>query len=288
MGEIKKVAVIGAGTMGSQIGLQTAISGRFDVTLADVSALQLERAMAQNLKLVSRGVEKGRLTQEAARAGMSRLRTTTALENAVADADLVIEAVFEDEAAKRAVFRKLGELAPQRAILASNSSTIVISRLAELTGRPEQCCNMHFFHPVTVMKLCEVGRGPRTSDETIEAAMEFVRRIDRIPVLVKKEVHGFLVNRVLIAATEETIRLLEGGYASAEDLDRAVKYGLNWPMGLFELMDFAGIDIMYGALVDRHRAGEGAEPPQVLKQKVEAGHLGRKTGKGFYEYPRPN
>jgi 3-hydroxybutyryl-CoA dehydrogenase len=169
-------------------------------------------------------------------------------------------------------------------LLASNSSTIAISRLAESVPGPERCCNMHFFHPVTVMQLCEVVRGPRTSDETVQAAMEFVRSIDRVPILVNKEVHGFIVNRILFAAAEEAFHLLEGGYASAEDIDTAVKKGLNWPMGPFELLDFSGLDVFHGALEDRSRLEGGPGAPAALREKVERGELGRKSGRGFYDY----
>jgi 3-hydroxybutyryl-CoA dehydrogenase len=283
--EIKKVVVVGAGTMGSQIALQTAYSGRYQVTLVDAEQGQLERARAQNEKLVARAVERGRKTQEEGRAALDRILAVEDLKEAAGDADLVIEAVFEDLDVKREVFRTVDAQAPSHAILASNSSTIAISRLAEVTKRPERCCNMHFFHPVTVMQLCEVVRGPQTSDETVEAAMAFVRSIERIPVLINKEVWGFIVNRILFAASEEALRLYEGGYASFEDIDTAVRKGLNWPMGPFELMDFSGLDIYHDAMHDRHRLGEGGPPPEVLKRKVAARELGRKSGKGFYEYP---
>jgi 3-hydroxybutyryl-CoA dehydrogenase len=196
----------------------------------------------------------------------------------------VIEAVFENLDAKLDVWRALGRHAPAEAILASNSSTIAISRLAGEVPGPERCCNMHFFHPVTVMQLCEVVRGPATSDATVDTAMEFVRSIDRVPVLIRKEVHGFIVNRILFAASEEAMRLLEGGYASFEDIDTAVKKGLNWPMGPFELLDFSGLDVFYGAIEDRARLEGGPGAPEVLRQKVESGELGRKSGKGFYDY----
>ena len=284
MGELKRVAVVGGGTMGSQIALQTALSGRYDVTLVDTAAGQLERARAQNRKLVDRAVEKGRLGPDQAERVMERIKDSNRLAGAVGDADLVIEAVIENFDAKKSVFEDLGTHTKNDAILASNSSTIVISRLAEFCGRPERCCNMHFFHPVTVMRLCEVVRGPKTSDETVETAMEFVRSIDRTPVLLKKEIWGFIVNRVLFAAAEEAMRLLEGGYASAEDIDIAVQRGLNWPMGPFHLLDFSGLDVFYGAMQDRHRLGEGSEGPEVLRNLVEAGRLGRKTGRGFFDY----
>src|SRR5665213_233714 len=250
MSELKSVLVVGAGTMGSQIALQTAMSGRYAVTLVDSAEGQLDRAGAQNKRLLDRAVEKGRTTQEAATQALARITPHDNLAAAAGSADLVIEAVIEDFDAKKGVFTVLGEHAKKDAILASNSSTIAISRLAGFTGRPERCCNMHFFHPVTVMQLCEVVRGPKTSD-----------------------------------ATDEAMHLLEGGYATAEDIDIAVQKGLNWPMGPFHLLDFSGLDIFYGAMKDRHRQGEGEDAPELLRKLVEDGHLGRKTGKGFFDYP---
>ena len=284
MHELKNVVVVGAGTMGSQIALQTSLSGRHQVALVDSVAGQLERARQKNRTLLDRSVEKGRLSKEVADAALARIADVPSLATAAGEADLVIEAVIEDFDAKRRVFTELGKHAPKDAILASNSSTIAISRLADFTSRPEQCCNMHFFHPVTVMALCEVVRGPKTSEETVTLAMEFVRSIDRVPVLLQKEIWGFIVNRVLFAASEEAMRLLEGGYASAEDIDIAVQKGLNWPMGPFHLLDFSGLDIFYSAMKDRHRQGEGADAPEVLRKLVESGSLGRKSGKGFFDY----
>jgi len=284
MGELKRVVVVGAGTMGSQIALQTALSGKYDVTLVDSVHGQLERAKAQNQKLVDRSVEKGRLTAEQAKAAMERIRDSDSLAGPAGDADIVIEAVIEDFDAKKGVFTELAKHAAKDAILTSNSSTIAISRLADHSGRPELCCNTHFFHPVTVMQLCEVARGPKTSDETVATAMDFVRSIDRTPVLLRKEIWGFIVNRILFAASEEAIRLLEGGYASAEDIDIAVQKGLNWPMGPFHLLDFSGLDIFYGAMKDRHRQGEGDDAPPMLEELIKDGKLGRKTGEGFFKY----
>ena len=286
MHELKRVLVVGAGTMGSQIALQTALSGRYQVSLVDSAPGQLERGRAHNRALLDRRVEKGRLTATAAEEALARIQDSNDLAQSAPGADLVIEAVIEDFDAKKGVFESLGKHAKQDAILASNSSTIAISRLAGFSGRPELCCNMHFFHPVTVMQLCEVVRGPETSDATIAAAMEFVRSIDRTPVLLQKEIWGFIVNRILFAASEEAMRLLEGGYASAEDIDIAVQKGLNWPMGPFHLLDFSGLDIFYGAMKDRHRQGEGDDAPELLRKLVEEGHLGVKSGQGFFAYPK--
>ena len=286
MAEIKNVTVVGAGTMGSQIALQTALAGRYRITLVDAVPGQLDRARVNNRKLVDRAVEKGRLTKEQADEALGRIADSDDLEAAAKGADLVIEAVIEEFDTKKSVFTALGKAARNDAILASNSSTIAISRLADLTGNPARCCNMHFFHPVTVMQLCEVVKGPKTSDATVEAATEFVRSIDRTPVVLNKEIWGFIVNRILFAASEEAMHLLEGGYASAEDIDTAVQKGLNWPMGPFHLLDFSGLDIFYGAMKDRHRQGEGGDAPDVLRKLVEEGSLGRKSGKGFFEYQK--
>jgi len=284
MHELKRVMIVGAGTMGAQIALQTALSGRYDVTLVDTVAGQLDKSRAQNQKLLDRSVEKGRLTKEQADHALSRIKDSSDLVASAPHPDLVIEAVIENIDAKKSVFEVLGKHARMDAILASNSSTIAISRLADFAGRPDRCCNMHFFHPVTVMQLCEVVRGPKTSDDTVQTAMDFVRSIDRTPVLINKEIWGFIVNRILFAASEEAMRLLEGGYATAEDIDIAVQKGLNWPMGPFHLLDFSGLDVFFGAMQDRHRLGEGPDPPEVLRRHVEKGRLGRKTGKGFFDY----
>jgi 3-hydroxybutyryl-CoA dehydrogenase len=212
---------------------------------------------------------------------------TTDLTEAARDADFIIEAVFEDLGVKRSIFADLDRLTPPGAVLASNSSTMGISKIAEATARPERCVNMHFFYPVLVMDLVEVVRGPRTSDETAERAMAMARAMGRTPVLINKEIDGFLVNRILHAATQEAYRLLDAGVAGFEDIDVAVEKGLNWPMGPFRLGDFSGLDVTYNARLHMFKTtgDERYRPSPQLEAKVKAGKLGRKTGEGWYTYP---
>ncbi|GAC1327880.1 MAG: 3-hydroxyacyl-CoA dehydrogenase family protein [Candidatus Dormibacteria bacterium] len=282
---VRIIAVVGSGTMGAQIAQQCALGG-FDVWLTDVSEEQLQKAVESNRRLVMRRVDKQQMTPEEAAAAINRVRTTTSLEEAVRDADFVFEAIVEKLGPKRELFQRLDGMVKPETILATNSSTIPISRLADVTGRPDRCVNTHFFHPVLVMQLCEVGRGPGTSDETVETSMELVRRINRVPVLLEKEIDGFIVNRILHAASQEAMRLYEGGYADFADIDLAVEKGLNWPMGPFKLADFSGVDITYNARREKFE-GSGDEhdrPAEFLRRMVEEGRLGRKSGVGFYDY----
>ncbi|HEX2646041.1 MAG TPA: 3-hydroxyacyl-CoA dehydrogenase family protein, partial [Candidatus Dormibacteraeota bacterium] len=231
-------------------------------------------------------VEKGKLSQEDADAALERVRTLTDLRAAVEHAEAVIEAVFEDLDVKRLVFRELDAAAPQQAVLASNSSTIGISKLADVTERPDRCVNMHFFYPVLVMDVVEIVRGPQTSDATVERAVELAHQMGRTPVVLNKEIDGFIVNRILHAATQEAYRLLDAGVASFEDIDTAVEKGLNWPMGPFRLGDFSGLDVTYNARLHMYKStgDERYRPSPQLEAKVKSGKLGRKTGEGWYRY----
>jgi 3-hydroxybutyryl-CoA dehydrogenase len=271
--------------MGSQIATQAALHG-IDVRLQDVSEDQLEKSMELNRGHLRRRVDKGRISESDLQDTLARIRTTTDLGQAVTDAEVVIEAIVEDLGVKRDVFAQLGALAPPEAILASNSSTIVISKLAGVTGRPQLCANMHFFSPVLVMELCEVVMGPETSEATAARCLELVREMGRTPVLLRKEVDGFVVNRILHAATQEAYRLLEAGVADFKDIDIAVEKGLNWPLGPFRLGDFTGLDVTYNARMHIYETtGDPAyKPSERLREKVEKGELGRKTGKGWYDY----
>ena len=280
-----RLAVIGAGTMGAQIAQQAALHD-VDVMLQDVSDAQLQRAAASNRGHLLRRVEKGRLSSQDAQAAHKRVQVTQDLAVAAAKADFVIEAIVEELEPKRKLFAELDRLAPEHAIFASNSSTIGISKLADATQRADRCCNLHFFNPVLVMELVEVVRGPQTSDATVQRAIDFVRAIGRIPVLLNKEIDGFIVNRILHAASQEAYRLLDAGVATFEDIDTAVEKGLNWPMGPFRLGDFSGLDVTYHARLHMYRTtgDERYRPSPQLEEKVKAGELGRKTGKGWYSY----
>ena len=277
--------MVGAGSMGAQIAQQAALNG-VDVALQDTSAEQLGKAVESNRGHVMRRVEKGRLAQADADAALSRVRTTTDLGDAVRNADVVIEAVFENLDIKREIFAALDRLAPADAVLASNSSTMGISKIAGATSRPESCVNMHFFYPVLVMDLVEVVRGPETSNGTVERALAMARAMGRTPVLINHEIDGFIVNRILHAATQEAYRLMDAGVATFEDIDIAVEKGLNWPMGPFRLGDFSGLDVTYNARLHMYRTtgDERFRPSPQLEAKVKAGRLGRKTGEGWYKY----
>jgi 3-hydroxybutyryl-CoA dehydrogenase len=271
--------------MGAQIAQQAALHG-IDVSLQDKDQAQLRKAEASNRGHLTRRVEKAKLSRSEAEAALTRVHTTTDLRAAVERADLVIEAVFEDLALKRSVFEELDRLVGAEAVLASNSSTMLISQIASATSRPDRCLNMHFFHPVLVMELVEVARGPQTSDETIEYAVAAARAMGRTPVVINKEIDGFIVNRILHAATQEAYRLLDAGVASFEDIDVAVEKGLNWPLGPFRLGDFSGLDVTYRARMHMFQVtgDERYKPSERLRAKVEAGKLGRKTGEGWYRY----
>jgi 3-hydroxybutyryl-CoA dehydrogenase len=280
-----RLAVVGAGSMGAQIAQQAALHGTL-VMLSDRDPSQLRKAAESNRGHLVRRVEKGKLSQPDADAALGRVVPITDLDGAVQQADFVIEAVFEDLEVKRSIFRDLDRFAPPEAVLASNSSTIGISKLAGETGRPERCVNMHFFFPVLVMDLVEIVRGPQTSDETVERATDLAHQMGRTPVVLSKEIDGFIVNRILHAATQEAYRLLDAEVASFEDIDTAVENGLNWPMGPFRLGDFSGLDVTYNARLHMFQTtgDERYRPSPQLEAKVKDGKLGRKTGEGWYRY----
>lgn len=283
--DIRTLCVTGAGQMGSQIAMLGALAG-IETRLHDISEEQLESALGTNRKHIQRRVDKEKMSSDEMAAAFDRLTVTTDLATAATGTDFAIEAVTERLGVKREVFEELDRHTPDHAILATNSSYLMSSQIADATDRPERVCNMHFFFPPLVMKLVEVVKGEATSAATVEAAAGLARRMGRHPVLLHKELPGFLVNRVLRAIVNEAYYLLESGVASFEDIDTACRLGLNHPLGPFQLSDFSGLDIGYNArqeLFERTGRAENA-PPRALVIRVERGDLGRKSGRGFYDY----
>ncbi len=285
MSQVQRILVVGAGAMGSQIAMACALAG-YEVVMQDISAAGLDAADAKLRSLMDSRVAKGRISADDRDAAFERLTRTTDLEAAAADVDLVIEAAVENLEIKQQLFARLDELTPAHAILASNSSSFVPSRLAEATKRPELVCNIHFFNPALVMKCVEIVRAPGTGDETVAAAVELVNRLGKEPVVMDKEISGFIANRILNAIRDEAVFLLEGGYASITDIDTAVRTALGHPLGPFELQDLTGLDIGYATKQGRFaESGDPKDAPsRSLAERAEAGHLGKKTGQGWYRY----
>lgn len=271
--------------MGHQIALCGAMNG-FTVKCTDVNEEILRAAAAFADSYLSDRVAKGKLSADAAKTARANISFTGDLEAAAGDAKLVIEAATEKLDLKRAIFAQLDRICPAPAILATNSSYIVSSKIADATKRPGQVCNMHFFNPALVMKLVEVVKGPHVTDETFEILMEVARRMGKMPVGLQKEIYGFVVNRILAAQKREALFLYDMGIASWEDIDTAVVNALGHPMGPFRLMDLTGIDLTYHVSMERYQETlEPADKPSpVVVEKYVKKEWGRKTGRGFYDY----
>jgi len=284
---VKNVCVVGAGNMGHQIALQCALSG-FKTVCMDVVPAVLEKAEIFCNSYLAGRVQKAKMTEEAAKAVRASISFTDDLNQAAKDADVVIEAVLERIDLKRRIFADLDKIAPSGAILATNSSFIVSSRIADATSRPSQVCNLHFFNPALVMKLVEVVQGPHVSDETAQCMMDFCLKIDKIPIHIKKEVDGFVLNRIFSVINKEAMWMLETGVASFEDIDKACVYGAGHPMGPFRLNDLTGIDLTYDiAMSHFYESGNPADlPTPSLVKLYTQGKYGQKTGEGFYSYKK--
>lgn len=285
MADITKVLVVGSGAMGAQIAMVCSLAG-LEVEVQDVAEASLEGAREELTQRMQRSVDKGRITAEERDVAFARMHFGTDLAEAARGADIAIEAAVEKIDIKRSLFADLDRLTPEHAILATNSSSFVPSKIADATTRPDRVVGMHFFNPALVMKCVEVVRGPQTSDETAAATVALAERLGKTPVVVDKEIPGFIANRLLNAVRDEAIRLLEGGYASVESIDTAARAALGYPMGPFELMDLTGIDIGYHTKQARFdETGDPVDAPsRSVIDKVERGDLGRKTGKGWYDY----
>ncbi len=285
LSDVKTVTVVGAGNMGHQIATLCAIKG-YKTAVTDVKDEVLKKAEQFVDSYLPGRVKKGKLSEDQARQARDNIRFTNSLEDAAKDADFVIEAVLEIRDLKRKIFADLDRIAPSHAILATNSSFIVSSKIADATNRPEKVCNLHFFNPALVMKLVEVVQGPHTSDETVAVAMDFCKSIEKVAVHLKKEVDGFLLNRIFRVINHEALWLLDMGVASVEDIDKACVYGAGHPMGPFRLNDLTGIDLAYIMAMEAFKeSGDPADlpSPSVTEHYVK-GEYGEKTGKGWYDY----
>jgi len=281
--EIKKVGVVGCGAMGSGIAQLCAQSG-YQVVVSEINNELLNKGLASIDKVLARSVEKGRISQQDKDATLGRIKGTTSMKD-FSDCDLMIEAAIENLDLKKKIFAELDKICPKDAILATNTSCLSIIDMAMVTKRPDKVLGLHFFNPAPVMKLLEIVRTIATSDETIEVCKEFAKSVGKAPVIAP-DTPGFIVNRLWVPYMLHAIRLLEEGVASREDIDNAVMTGLNYPMGPLTLADLTGLDILLfvaNAIYERVKDPRYI-PPTLLEKMVAAGWLGRKTGKGFYDY----
>ncbi|MFG1844477.1 3-hydroxyacyl-CoA dehydrogenase family protein [Micromonospora carbonacea] len=279
-----RLAVVGAGLMGSGIA-QVAAQAGWQVTLRDLDDAATGRGLAGIRKSLEKFAEKGKIEPGEVDAALGRITPTTDLE-AVADADIVVEAVFERLEIKQEVFRALDKLCRADAVLATNTSAIPVTQIAAVTERPESVVGTHFFSPVPMMKLCELVRGYKTSDGTLATARAFAEEIGKTVVVVNRDIAGFVTTRLIAALVVEAVKLVESGVVSAEDLDTACKLGFGHAMGPLATTDLTGVDVLMHASKNIYTdtADEKFFPPELLQRMVTAGDLGRKTGKGFYTY----
>ncbi|SCK11079.1 3-hydroxyacyl-CoA dehydrogenase [Streptomyces sp. WMMB 714] len=280
----KKLAVIGAGLMGSGIAQVSAQAG-WDVVLRDVTGEALTRGTDGIKRSYEKFVSKGKLGAEQAEAALERITTTTDLD-AAADADVVVEAVFEKIEVKREIFGRLDAMVKDETILASNTSAIPITKIAAATTRPERVVGTHFFSPVPMMALCELVRGHRTSDETLAGARQFAESVGKTCIVVNRDVAGFVTTRLISALVVEAAKLHESGVATAEDIDTACKLGFGHAMGPLATADLTGVDILLHASENIYTESQDPKfaPPESMRRMVDAGDIGRKSGRGFYEH----
>ncbi|MFF8954270.1 3-hydroxyacyl-CoA dehydrogenase family protein [Streptomyces sp. NPDC014894] len=280
----RKLAVIGAGLMGSGIAQVSAQAG-WDVVLRDITDEALTRGTDTIKNSWDRFVAKGRMEAADAETALARITTTTDLD-AVADADVVVEAVFEKLEVKHEIFRALDRIAKDDAVLASNTSAIPITKIAAVTDRPERVVGAHFFSPVPMMQLCELVRGHKTSDETLAVARSFAESVGKTVVVVNRDVAGFVTTRLISALVVEAAKLYESGVASAEDIDTACRLGFGHAMGPLATADLTGVDILLHAAENIYTESQDEKfaPPELMRRMVDAGDIGRKSGQGFYTH----
>ena len=283
--EIKIIGVLGAGSMGNGIAQVSAQAG-YQVIMRDIEDRFVQNGLKAIEKFLAKSVEKGKMTEGQKKETLGKIKGTTRMED-LKDADFVIEAVLEDLDLKKSVFKQLDALTRPDVILTTNTSSMSVTEIAMATQRPEKVAGMHFFNPAPLMKLVEVIRGFHTHDETTRIVMDLAKKLGKEAVEVKKDTPGFIVNRLMIPHMIEAIKMAEEGVASIEDIDKAVKLGLNYPMGPFELMDLTGVDIAFHVseyLYEELNKESKWSAPTLMRSIVRAGRLGRKTGGGWYKY----
>ena len=284
--EIKKVGVVGCGLMGQGIAQVCAQSG-YQVVVSEVSEELLKKGIASISSRLAKDVGKGKISAEDKDSVLGRLKVTTNIKD-FSDCDLVIEAIIENMDLKKKIFAELDKVCPQHVLLATNTSVLSVIDVAEATDRPDRVLGLHFFNPVPVMKLAEVVKTIATSDDAVQVAVKFVGSLEKTAIIAK-DTPGFVVNRQLEPFINNAIRMLEDGVATREDIDAGVKLGLNHPIGPLQLADFIGLDTVYYGAIDMYDKFKEPQygPPVLLRKMVAAGWLGRKTGKGFYDYDKP-
>jgi 3-hydroxybutyryl-CoA dehydrogenase len=282
--EVKKVAVIGAGTMGAGIA-QVAMEAGFDVSLCDIEEKFVAKGKSTIETFIGRKVEKGKLSKEEGSAVMARLHTTVKMDEALAGAGIVIEAVIENMDLKKKIFAEMDQKADANCVLASNTSTLSIAGIASATKNPGRVVGTHFFSPVPVMKLVEVIKGEKTTDEAVKTAMAVLEKMGKTPIVVK-DVPGFIVNRFMLLLYNEGANLVYDGVASAEEIDTAMRLGANHPMGPLQVADLAGVDVCYYAMKAVYEATNDVryKPSPLWETMIKENKLGRKTKQGFYKY----
>jgi 3-hydroxybutyryl-CoA dehydrogenase len=280
---INKELIVGSGLMGSGIAQVCAQAG-IQVFLYDITSEALNKALKNIEWSVNKFVEKGKLKEDSTTI-MGRIKTVSGLSDA-AEADLIIEAVFERMDLKQEIFKKIDEISQPEALMASNTSAISITELASVTRRPQRVLGLHFFSPVPMMQAVEVIRGLSTTEETTNAGKDFVIQIGKEPIAVNRDVAGFVINRINFPSTMEAMRLVEEGVTTVEDIDKGLRLASGRKMGIFETGDMVGLDVTYGAMMAMYQETGDPRwyPPMILRRKVKAGQLGRKTGRGWYEY----